>query len=748
MTTFRVRTTLAALLAAAFLAVTANPIQAGEKWSKEKAQAWGREHPWLSGCNYIPSTAINELEMWQADTFDPATIDRELGWAEGLGFNSVRVFLHNIPFEQDRDGFLKRIDQLLEIAARHKIGVMLVLFDAVWDPNPAPGKQREPKKGLHNSGWVQAPGRAILEDPGKQDQLEGYIKGVIGRFKDDQRVHVWDLFNEPDNTNGSSYGKEEPANKPRLCLELLKKEIAWARAVDPSQPLTSGVWIGDWAEEKLSPMGRLQLGDSDIISFHDYSKLPTLQKRVESLRRFERPILCTEYMARPAGSTFDPCLGFLREQQVAAYNWGFVDGKSQTIYPWDSWKKPYDAEPPVWFHDIFRRDGTPYDAKEVAYIRGVTGKSAPRAGRTVREGDTGDEVEAIQRSLNARLAPSPNLSVDGDFGTATREAVIRFQREKGLPPLGAVDARTREALGPPPAAKSDRDVPSPAVVNAETIAKAPPDPLDGPPFVGAKAVVVVDGKTGEVVWGKDEARTLEMASTTKMTTALIVARLAAKDPHVLDEVVTFSKRADDTSGSTAGVRVGENLPVRELLYGLLLPSGNDAATAFAEHFGGRFPKVDGPNGDDPLPRFVAEMNRVAAALNLKETHYTNPHGLPNADHHSSARDLAKIAREVVSDPTLAPVVATIRHGGTVEDGEGHKRNVVWSNTNSLLKVEGYDGVKTGTTGAAGSCLVASGRRGGDHLIVVALGAANTPARDADVRNLFRWAWGRRGHRGP
>ena len=741
MMTSRIRAGLAALVV---LAWASGPIQAGEKWSKEKAQAWGREHPWLVGCNYIPSTAINELEMWQADTFDPATIDRELGWAEGLGFNSVRVFLHNIPYEQDREGFLKRIDEFLAIADRHKIGVMLVLFDAVWDPNPSPGKQRGPKKGLHNSGWVQAPGRAILEDPKKQDALEGYIKGVVGRFKDDRRVHAWDLFNEPDNTNGSSYGKQEPANKPRLCLELLKKEFAWARSVDPSQPMTTGVWTGEWTEDKLSPMARLQLEESDVISFHDYSKLPKLQRRIESLRRYGRPVLCTEYMARPEGSTFDPCLGFLREQRVGAYNWGFVDGKSQTIYPWDSWKKSYDAEPPVWFHDIFRRDGTAYDAKEVSTIRQVTGKAAPRAARTLREGDDGAEVEALQRTLNARLDPSPNLTVDGDFGAMTRDALIRFQREKGLPPLGAVDARTREALGTPPPPRNDRDVPAPEVVNAETIARAAPDPLDGPPFVGSKAVVVVDGKTGDVVWGKDEARVLEMASTTKMTTALIVARLAAKDPKVLDEIVTFSKRADNTSGSTSGVKAGEKVTVRELLYGLLLPSGNDAATAFAEHFGGRFPKVEG-KGDDPLPRFVAEMNRVAEGLTLKETHYANPHGLPATDHHSSARDLARIAREVVADPTLAPVVATVRHGAALDDGAGHRRNVVWSNTNSLLKIEGYDGVKTGTTGAAGSCLVASGHRGGDHLIVVALGAASTPARDADVRNLFRWAWSRRAH---
>lgn len=352
----------------------AGPASAGEQWSPEQAADWYRGRPWPVGCNYIPSTAINELEMWQAETFDPKTIDRELAWAEGLGFNTVRVFLHNIPWQQDRDGFIKRINEFLDIADRHKISTLFVLLDAVWDPDPRPGKQREPRPHVHNSGWVQAPGRAILEDPKRHAELEDYINGVVHQFRDDRRVLGWDIFNEPDNTNGNSYGKDEPRNKPRLALMLLEKSYTWARAADPTQPITSGVWQGDWSESKLSPMAKFQLEQSDIISFHDYSPLPNLKARVESLRRFGRPILCTEYMARPQGSTFDPNLAYLREQRVGAYNWGFVAGKSQTIYPWDSWQKSYNAEPRVWFHDIFRADGSPFDPKEVDYIRGVTGR--------------------------------------------------------------------------------------------------------------------------------------------------------------------------------------------------------------------------------------------------------------------------------------------------------------------------------------------------------------------------------------
>jgi Cellulase (glycosyl hydrolase family 5) len=370
----------AILLVIASMTATPGPARSAEPgpWPVEKAAAWSRAHPWLVGCNFAPSAAINQLEMWQADTFDPLTIDRELGWAESLGFNSVRVFLHHMLWEQDPPGFLARMEQFLTIADRHHIGVMFVLFDAVWDPFPRPGKQRDPKPGLHNSGWVQSPGARILADPRKHDSLKEYVAGVLTAFKADRRVHAWDLFNEPDNTNGSSYGRQEPPNKPERAMALLEKAFAWAREVAPSQPLTAGVWIGNLSDpDRLSPINRYMLTQSDVISFHNYRPLAELKKDVESLKRYRRPILCTEYMARPMGSTFDPILPYLKEEHIGAYNWGFVAGKTQTIYPWDSWKKPYTAEPPVWFHDIFRPDGTPYDAREVAFIQKVTGKAAP-----------------------------------------------------------------------------------------------------------------------------------------------------------------------------------------------------------------------------------------------------------------------------------------------------------------------------------------------------------------------------------
>jgi Cellulase (glycosyl hydrolase family 5) len=349
------------------------------RWTPERAAAWQKEKGWLIGSNFIPSTAINQLEMWQADTFDEATIDRELGWAKGLGFNSMRVFLHDLLWNQDSDAFLRRIDRFLEIANRHQIGVMPVLFDGVWDPNPQLGKQRAPKPHVHNSGWVQGPGAAILGNPQRHAELRPYIQGVLRRFRNDKRVQAWDLFNEPDNQNTDAYGKQELPNKSEMALALLRTVFAWAREVNPSQPLTVGLWREeDFTDEgPKTAVGRVALEQSDVISFHAYNDANGVEKRINVLRRHGRPLLCTEYLARSFGNTIQAVLPVLRTNNVGAYTWGLVDGKTQTIYPWSSWTKPFTAEPPVWHHDLFRKDGTPFDEAELRLIRSLTKKGTP-----------------------------------------------------------------------------------------------------------------------------------------------------------------------------------------------------------------------------------------------------------------------------------------------------------------------------------------------------------------------------------
>ena len=349
----------------------------GEKWSEQKAKDWYARQPWLIGSNYNPASAINQLEMWQADSFDPKRIDLELGWAESLGMNTMRVYLHDLLWQQDAEGFKRRLDQFLSITARHRIRPIFVLFDSVWDPDPKLGKQRAPRPGVHNSGWVQSPSRTRLQNPAEYSQLEAYVKGVVGAFARDQRVLAWDIWNEPDNVNPGSYNQLEPKNKVELVLALLPKAFAWAREARAEQPLTSAVWKGDWSTpEKMTPMDRLQIDLSDVVTFHNYDSPTELEKRINWLKRYNRPMICSEYMARGNGSYFFGSLLIGKVHNVGMINWGLVQGKTQTHLPWDSWERPYiDREPSVWFHEVFRNNGQPYLPEEVEFIKRMTGKS-------------------------------------------------------------------------------------------------------------------------------------------------------------------------------------------------------------------------------------------------------------------------------------------------------------------------------------------------------------------------------------
>lgn len=348
------------------------------RWTEAEAAAWQRRRGWRVGCNFIPSTASNQLEMWQVATFDPDTIDRELGFAAGLGWNSARIFLHDLAWSTNAQGFLGRVDRVLDLCARHGIGALIVLLDGVWDPVPKPGPQPPPRPGVHNSRWVQSPGAAVLGDPARHGEIERYVRAVIRHFRDDARIDAWDLFNEPDNLNEASYGATELRDKEARAVEVSAKAFTWARTERASQPLTVGPWQGDWSDVRtLRPLDRLAFEESDVISFHSYNSIDGVGKRIASLRRYGRPLLCTEFMARAAGSTFDPVLKQLRDEGVGAYAWGLVAGKSQTIHAWDTWKKPDEGEPTRWFHDVLRPDGTPFDAAEVAYIRSLTGVRQP-----------------------------------------------------------------------------------------------------------------------------------------------------------------------------------------------------------------------------------------------------------------------------------------------------------------------------------------------------------------------------------
>jgi len=349
------------------------------RWSEQKANSWYAQQPWLVGSNYVPKSAINQLEMWQEATFNPAEIDQELTWAERMGMNTMRVFLHDLLWQQDAAGFQKRINEFLTIASRHHIRPMFVLFDSCWDPLPHLGPQHPPTPGVHNSGWAQSPGAKALADVNQYPRLKSFVQGVVRAFARDDRILAWDIWNEPGSDNAGSYPKEELPAKDKIArvTALLPQVFAWAREANPMQPLSSGIWAVDNSPDgaDLGELQRIQLRESDIVTFHNYSWPEYFKRQIAWLKKYNRPVICTEYMARSVGSTFDTVLPIAKQENVGAINWGFVAGKTQTYLPWDSWQHPYVLDqPPVWFHEVLRPDGTPYRQAEVDLIRQLTGR--------------------------------------------------------------------------------------------------------------------------------------------------------------------------------------------------------------------------------------------------------------------------------------------------------------------------------------------------------------------------------------
>jgi len=325
------------------------------RWTVKQAKDWQEEQGWLRGSNFNPSTAINQLETWQAESFDPETIDRELGWAESIGMNCMRVYLHHLAWEVDKEGFKSRMRQYLEIADKHSIKTIFVFFDDCWNATYKPGKQPDPKPGVHNSGWVRDPGDLLYQDSTLIITLEAYVKDILATFKDDSRIALWDLYNEPGN---SGYGNKS--------MQLLKKVFGWGWELRPSQPLSSGVW-----NLSLSDLNKFQVENSDVITYHNYESPEKHKAAIDTLKLLGRTMVCTEYMARRSNSLFQNIMPMLKERNIGAINWGLVAGKSNTKYGWND---PIQdgSEPPVWFHEIFRPDGTPYKQEEVDLIKRLT----------------------------------------------------------------------------------------------------------------------------------------------------------------------------------------------------------------------------------------------------------------------------------------------------------------------------------------------------------------------------------------
>lgn len=349
------------LVVSVFIGGLASPVlsaETAERWSEARANAWYEKQPWPVGFNFLPSTAVNSTEMWQADTFDTETIDRELRWASEIGFNTCRVYLPYLVWDADTEAFKTRMERFLDIAESHGISVTFVHFcDCAFSKKePYLGKQAEPMPGVHNSGWTPSPGLERVTDESVWPRLQEYVQDTIRHFSADPRVLLWDVYNEPGNSE-----------MKRKSLPLLEASFAWAREVAPDQPITSGVWTPE-----LPEINRFLLDNSDVISFHAYDEPAEVMRKAQAMCAQKRPVFCTEWLRRGVGNTFEELLPFFKREGIAAYNWGLVGGRTQTYYPWGS--QAGAPEPNVWQHDLLRDDGTPFDAKEIALIKQLAWK--------------------------------------------------------------------------------------------------------------------------------------------------------------------------------------------------------------------------------------------------------------------------------------------------------------------------------------------------------------------------------------
>ncbi|HSP98651.1 MAG TPA: 1,4-beta-xylanase [Candidatus Dormibacteraeota bacterium] len=341
-----------------------------ERWSRERVGAWYDAQPWMLGFNYLPRTAVNWTELWQAESFDLATIEQELDWARRIGFNALRTNLQYLVWQHDPAGTVTRLDRFLGAAARRGMRTMLCLFDdcAFSGREPYLGPQDPPLPGLHNSGGAASPGRAVVRDRAAWPALERYVKDLVGSFRDDARLIAFDLYNEPGNEMVFTRTPEPHPDGPLAphSVELAEHAFRWAREAGATQPLTTGVW--DRGME--AALARRLLDASDFVSFHDYLPLANVAEQVAALRAEGRPIVCTEWLARGLRSLPETHLPFFARERVGAFHWGLVNGRTQTHRPWPG-LAPFIPDDGVWHHDLLHADGTAYDEREIALFRSL-----------------------------------------------------------------------------------------------------------------------------------------------------------------------------------------------------------------------------------------------------------------------------------------------------------------------------------------------------------------------------------------
>ncbi|MBQ1202611.1 MAG: cellulase family glycosylhydrolase [Loktanella sp.] len=365
-----------------------------DRWTTKQAKDWWQKRRWVCGFNYLPSTAVNFIEMWHPTTFDVPTIRRELAWAAEIGFNAARINLPYLGWVHDAQGLLDRVDKFITIAAELGIDTIPCLFDdcGFGGQEPVWGPQADPIPGVHNSRAVASPGRAIVMDARERDNLETYVRSVIHRFRNDRRILFWDLYNEPGNRmNFAGGGYDHYASAlEQSALSLMENCFNWARAVDPVQPLTVAAWTtplpGDDSHPYQTEIDRSALLHSDIVTFHAYWNRARVAEFIDILGVLDRPIFCTEWMARAVDSRISDQLELFHDRGVGCFQWGLVKGRTQTWLPWpDALVKAHGGDPSrdIWFHDLLHEDGQPYDAREIETIQRLAAHDATPGQRKV-----------------------------------------------------------------------------------------------------------------------------------------------------------------------------------------------------------------------------------------------------------------------------------------------------------------------------------------------------------------------------
>lgn len=320
----------------------------GIQWPKEKAWEWYDANPWYCGVNYIPAYALNYTAMWDKTTFNAKAIDKELALMSETGMNCVRVVLQYAVWEDDAKYFKRVFKKFLALCDKHNLKVMPIFFDdCVFGVNTDPkiGDQGEPLKGWYAWAWSPSPGRSMVYDERTHYKLEKFVKDIMTTFRDDNRIMLWDLYNEPS-----------------ASWTLLRSVFRWAREVNPAQPISSGMWNGDAA------LDTFLAENSDIITFHCYSNREGTRSTIERINAYGRPVICTEWMNRVQDSRIENCLDLFVESNDGCILWGLVNGKTQTELPWGYRPEMGEYTGP-WQHDLYHGDHTPYDRHEIELLR-------------------------------------------------------------------------------------------------------------------------------------------------------------------------------------------------------------------------------------------------------------------------------------------------------------------------------------------------------------------------------------------